>query len=386
MAPRKRLRLDGASLRADHLEPIARGDVRLALTKDARRAVVRARRSVEKALSGDEIAYGINTGFGRFCNVRISPRQVRRLQANLIRSHGAGVGEPLPDPIVRLTLAFRANALALGFSGIRASTLELVLDLYNLDVLPQIPSQGSVGASGDLAPLAHLAQVLIGEGSAKVAGSEKLLSGLAALRKVGLEPIVLDAKEGLSLINGVQVSSAFLADALMRSWRLFDAADVIGAITLEGLLGSLAPFDPRVHAVRAHPGQAVVAERFRSLIDGSGILESHRDCGRVQDAYSLRCIPQVHGAGRDALEFIERTLLTEVNSATDNPLVFPEQDEILSGGNFHGAPIGYAADLLAIVVADLASISERRIERLVNPDLSGLSPFLSRQRGWRAAT
>jgi histidine ammonia-lyase len=267
------------------------------------------------------------------------------------------------------------------FSGIRLETLQLLLEMYNRGVVPRIPSQGSVGASGDLAPLAHLAQVLIGEGWARVEGKGKELRGRVALRKVGLEPITLEAKEGLSLINGVQVSSALLADALLRAWRLFDAADIIGAITLEALLGSVDPFDARIQAVRAHPGQIVVAERVRSLIAGSGILDSHRDCGRVQDAYSLRCIPQVHGAGRDALTFVESNLITELNASTDNPLVFPEEGEILSGGNFHGAPIGYAADLLAIVVADLASISERRIERLVNPDLSGLSPFLSRQEG-----
>lgn len=379
MGPRRRLRLDGRSWTADSVEAIARGDVTLQLTADARRGVRRARKMIETALATDEISYGVNTGFGRFCNIRISPRQVRRLQSNLVRSHGAGVGDPLPDEIVRLTLVFRANALARGNSGIRPETLDLLLSIYNHDVLPRIPSQGSVGASGDLAPLAHLAQVLIGEGTARVGGKE--LRGRAALRKVGLEPVRLEAKEGLSLINGVQVSSAWLADALARSRRLSAAADIVGAITLEALLGSLAPFDARIHEVRPHLGQATVAERYRALLAGSAILDSHRDCGRVQDAYSLRCIPQVHGAVRDALEYVERTLVTEVNSATDNPLVFPEEGDIVSGGNFHGAPIGYAADLLGIVMADLAAISERRIERLVNPDLSGLSPFLSRQEG-----
>ncbi len=379
MTQKKRLRLDGAGLTTDHLEGIARGAVRFELTAPAKKAVDRAQKVVQAALDGDATAYGINTGFGRFCNVKISPRQVRRLQQNLVRSHGAGVGPDIPDEIVRLTLAFRANALAQGNSGIRRSTLDLLISMFNKDVLPCIPSQGSVGASGDLAPLAHLAQVLIGEGWAHVEG--KRLRGRVALRKVGLEPIILEAKEGLSLINGVQPSSAYLADALVRAKHVYNTADIIGAITLEALLGSLSPFDPRIHAVRPHPGQGAVAKRIRALIKGSKILESHRDCGRVQDAYSLRCIPQVHGAGRDALGFIETTLITEINAATDNPLIFPEEGDILSGGNFHGAPIGYAADLLGIVVADLASISERRIERLVNPDLSGLSPFLSRQEG-----
>jgi len=381
VSARRRLRLDGASLGAADFEPIARGEVRLELAREARAEVERSRAVVDAALAGEESAYGVNTGFGRFARVRISPDQVRELQANLVRSHGAGVGAPLPDEVVRLTLAFRANALACGRSGIRASTIERLLELYNRDLLPWIPGQGSVGASGDLAPLAHLAQVLIGEGRARGAGEREWRAGGEALRAAGLEPIVLEAKEGLSLINGVQASSALLADAFSRARRLFAAADIIAAMTLEALLGSLVPFDPRIHAARPHPGQAVVAERFRALLDGSAILDSHRDCGRVQDAYSLRCIPQVHGAGRDALDFVERTLVTEVNSATDNPLVFAEEGEIISCGNFHGAPIGYAADLLGIVVADLATISERRIERLVNPDLSGLPAFLSRREG-----
>ena len=381
---RKKLRIDGTSLSVDDLAPIARGDVTITLSADAKARVKRAEKVVRTALAGDTTAYGINTGFGRFCNVQISPRQVRRLQQNLVRSHGAGCGPEIPEDVVRLMLVFRANALARGNSGIRPSTLKLLTDMVAHDVLPCIPSQGSVGASGDLAPLAHLAQVLIGEGWATVGG--KRLRGRAALRKVGLEPIILEAKEGLSLINGVQASSAYLADALVRTRRIFDTADIIAAITLESLLGSLSPFDARIHDVRPHAGQGRVAERVRALIAGSEILESHRDCGRVQDAYSLRCVPQVHGAGRDALAYVEQCLITEVNSATDNPLIFPTDDgpgsgDILSGGNFHGAPIGYAADLLGIVVADLASIAERRIERMVNPDLSGLSPFLSRQEG-----
>jgi len=377
----RRLPLDGASLVAADFEPIARGEVRIELSGEARAAVERSRAVVESALAGEEPAYGVNTGFGRFARVRISSDRVKELQTHLVRSHGAGVGAPLGDEVVRLTLAFRANALARGRSGIRALTLDRLLELYNRGVLPWIPCQGSVGASGDLAPLAHLAQVLIGEGRARVAGERTEVPGREALRRVGLEPIELEAKEGLSLINGVQVSSALLADALVRARRLFAAADIIAAMTLEALLGSLGPFDPRIHAVRPHPGQATVAARFRALLEGSAILESHRDCGRVQDAYSLRCIPQVHGAGRDALDWVERTLVTEVNSATDNPLVFAEEGEIVSCGNFHGAPVGYAADLLGIAVADLATISERRIERLVNPDLSGLPPFLSREPG-----
>ncbi len=310
--------------------------------------------------------------------MRIEPADVRKLQVNLVRSHAAGVGAELPAEVVRLAVAFRANALARGNSGVRVETIELLLALYNEDIVPWIPCQGSVGASGDLAPLAHLAQVLIGEGRATVDGV--LLDGGAALARRGLAPRAREAKEGLSLINGVQPSCAVLADALLRAERALDAADVAAAAALEALLGSFAPFDPRIHEVRPHAGQREVAARFVRLVEGSAINESHRDCGRVQDAYSLRCIPQVHGAVRDAARFASNALITEINSATDNPLVFAEEGgggAVISGGNFHGAPIAHAADLLAIVLADLGTISERRIERLVNPDLSGLPPFLS---------
>lgn len=373
------LALDGASLGREDLAPVASGAVRLELTAAARKCVARARAVVDSLVEKGETAYGINTGFGRFCRVRILPAQVKRLQANLVRSHGAGVGDPLPEPVVRLALAFRANALARGHSGIRLATLDRLLDLYNHGILPSIPAQGSVGASGDLAPLAHMAQVLIGEGQATVDG--RLHSGAAALRKRGLEPVILEAKEGLSLINGVQISAAIFADALLRADRVLDAADVVSAITLDALLGSVVPLDARIHGVRPHPGQALVAARVRSLLEKSELNLSHKDCDRVQDAYSLRCVPQVHGAVRDAIAFAWRTLLTEINSSTDNPLVFFDDGSILSGGNFHGAPIGYAADLAAIVLTDLGSISERRLERLVNPDLSGLPPFLSRREG-----
>lgn len=378
-SPGRVLRLDGESLDRDSLRPLAAGERRLALAPSARRAVKRSRRVVEKILADGEVAYGINTGFGRLCRIRISGPQIRRLQANLLRSHGTGVGDPLCDAVVRLALAFRANALARGNSGIRVETVELLLALYNEGVLPWIPEQGSVGASGDLAPLAHLGQVLIGEGRASVDG--RLLTGRKALAARGLEPLRLEAKEGLSLINGVQVSTAILVEALLRVERLLEAAAVAAAVTTDALLGSFGPLDPRIHEVRPHHGPGVVATRLRELLAGSPLNLSHQDCGKVQDAYSLRCVPQVHGAVHDAAEFVWQTVLTEINSATDNPLVFADSGDVLSGGNFHGAPVGYAADLLGIAIADLGSIAERRIERLVNPDLSELPAFLARREG-----
>lgn len=375
------IELDGGGLRWQHLRPLAEGSVRLGLARRARRQVERARQVVEEILARDITAYGVNTGFGRFCQVRISASEVRALQRNLILSHGAGVGAPLTDAAVRLCLALRANTLACGHSGVRVSTLERLLDLYNLDVLPWIPEQGSVGASGDLAPLAHLAQVLIGEGRARVAGG-RWSSGRSALRRVGLDPVELEAKEGLALINGVQVSCAVLALALLEAERLLAAANFCAALSLEALLGSPRAFDPRIQAVRPHPGQAHVAAVVRRLLRGSAVVQSHRDCARVQDAYSLRCVPQVHGAVADALDMVRTVLLRECNSASDNPLVFPAEGELVSGGNFHGAPIAYMADLLSIVLVDLGSIAERRIERLVNPDLSGgLPAFLSARDG-----
>ncbi|MGE3163499.1 MAG: histidine ammonia-lyase [Planctomycetota bacterium] len=379
MAKKNTLRMDGGRLTLADLAAIADREVNLALTADARKAVRRARKVVDGFIDRDEVAYGITTGFGRFCRVRISPDQARELQRNLLRSHGAGVGEPFAPEVARLCVALRANTLAQGHSGIGLPTLELLLAIYNEDIVPWIPSQGSVGACGDLAPLAHLAQVLIGEGRAFVDGA--WISGGEALERRGLRPVELQAKEGLSLINGVQASAALLAVALIRARRLLAAANFAAAMSLDALLGSLMAFDARVQRVRPHAGQEVVAQRVRSLLAGSAIHRSHRDCGKVQDAYSLRCVPQVHGAVHDGLAYVEQVLVRECNSATDNPLVFPEEGEIVSGGNFHGAPVSYVADLLSILITDLASISERRIERLVNPDLSGLPAFLSRSEG-----
>lgn len=384
---KRKLKIDGGSLGIDDLGVISSGEVSLSLAPAARKRVVASRRVVDEVVKDHRVSYGINTGFGRFCNVEIDRTRTRELQVNLIRSHSAGVGDPLPEEVVRLALAFRANALAHGHSGVRPQVIDLLLELFNHDILPWIPSEGSVGASGDLAPLAHLAQALIGEGRVRYLG--KWMSARGALKKAGLEPVKLEAKEGLALINGVQISSALLARALIDARHLALAADVIAALSLESLLGSASPFDRRIHMVRKHRGQEQVAAAVRKLIRGSKILSSHADCGRVQDPYSLRCVPQVHGAVRDAIDWIQGVLVTEINSATDNPLVFPEDSSVISGGNFHGAPIGYAADLLAIVLTDLGSISERRVERLVNPDHSGLPAFLSTdvgfQSGWMMA-
>lgn len=378
---RKRaVKIDGLSLTLDDLAAIARAQASYRFPAQARSRVVASAKLVAAAAKGDEPCYGINTGFGRFCNVRIAPSEVRRLQLNLIRSHAAGVGEPLGVEEVRLAIALRANALARGNSGVRPQVIELLISMLENDVLPRIPCLGSVGASGDLAPLAHLAQVLIGEGQALVDG--KWVSGKTALKKKGLAPIRLETKEGLALINGVQISLAMLTRALLLSRRVVAAADVTAAVSVEGLLGSVQPFDARIHDVRPHPGQSVVAGHLRSLLSGSKIVASHADCDRVQDPYSLRCTPQVHGAVRDAIDWIQQTVEREANSSTDNPLIFSDSGEVLSGGNFHGAPVAYAADLLAIVLADLASISERRTEKMVNPDTNqGLPAFLAVKEG-----
>ena len=372
------LTLDGASLDLDGLESVALGRP-VALADSARLAVRAARRVVDEAVSQGAVVYGVTTGFGNFADVHIPLDRLRELQLNLLRSHAAGVGEPLGEPETRALMLLRANVLAKGFSGVRLETLELLLQLLNRRVHPVVPSQGSVGASGDLAPLAHLALPLVGEGECSFEG--RRLSGAEALRAAGLRPITLEPKEGLALINGTQLMTAVGGLAVLRAQRLARAADVLGALTLDSLLGTDVAFDPRIHAARPHTGQRAAARNLKKLLAGSALRESHRHCGRVQDAYSLRCMPQVHGAARDALGYAGRTHLVEMNAATDNPMVFAETGEILSGGNFHGQPVALASDIVAIAAAQLAAISERRTERLVNPSLSGLPPFLAREGG-----
>jgi histidine ammonia-lyase len=375
----RRLLLDGETLSLEEIREVARGGVRVELAPEALARVERARALVDRVASGEAAAYGINTGFGTLAEVRIDRKDLRTLQRNLLLSHAAGVGTPLPIPEARALLLLRCNVLAKGYSGIRPRTLQLALDMLNRGVIPVVPERGSVGASGDLAPLAHLALVLIGEGEAFV-GNERL-PGRAALARAGLEPVVLEAKEGLALVNGTQAMCAVGALALLRGEALAEVADLAGAMTLEGLLGSHRPFIPPIQAVRPHPGQSAVAEHLRALLRDSEIVVSHADCSKVQDPYSLRCMPQVHGAARDGLSHARRVLSIEVNSATDNPLVFPGEDLIVSGGNFHGQPVSLALDVLAIACTQLSSISERRVEQLVNPALSGLPPFLAKNSG-----
>ncbi len=345
----------------------------------ARRAIAASRRVVERAVRRHERVYGLTTGFGKFADVAISTEEIELLQRNLIRSHTAGVGEPLPDRAVRAMMVLRANALARGFSGVRVATVETLLSMLAADLLPIVPQQGSVGASGDLAPLAHLALALMGEGEVRHRG--RRLPARRALAAARLRPVVLGAKEGLALINGVQMSVAVGGLALERAIFLAAAADLCGAATLDASRGSDAAFDRRVVEARPHPGALASARNLRQLLAGSAIRESHRGCGRVQDNYALRCMPQVHGAARDAFAHGREVLEREMNSATDNPLVFPNRGDIVSGGNFHGAPVGLVLDYAAIAATDLASISERRIEKLMNPAASELPAFLVEKGG-----
>jgi histidine ammonia-lyase len=373
--------LDGERLTLEDLEAIADRDAPVALDPRAATAVDAARVVVDRHASGDAPVYGLNTGFGSLAEVKIPRDALGALQRNLLRSHAAGVDEPLPVRAVRAMMALRANVLAKGYSGIRRGTLDALIAALNAQVHPVVPSRGSVGASGDLAPLAHLALVLIGEGHATVAGDAAPLDGAAALKRAGLEAVDLGAKEGLALINGTQASAAVAALAVLGAERLARAADIAAALSIDGLRGSFHPFEARLHDPRPHPGQRASAANLLALLHGSPINQSHENCGRVQDAYSMRCAPQVHGAARDAFAYVRATVAIEANAATDNPMVFSDAGEIVSGGNFHGAPIGVAADVLVLGLLQLATISERRSDRLVNPALSGLPPFLTRDSG-----
>jgi histidine ammonia-lyase len=371
--------LTGDDLTIDDVWDVA-VDRRPAALGDVGRERARAARAFLESQVGDH-TYGVNTGFGRFVSETIPPDQAEELQLRLLRSHACGVGEPYPDEVVRAAMLLRANTLAKGFSGARVETIELLVAALVAGLVPRVPSRGSVGASGDLAPLAHLALPLVGEGEATV--GDRMLGGSEALGACGLTPITLAAKEGLSLINGTQFMTAMAALALVRSRRLARVADVACAMSVEALQATPMSFHQAIHAARPLPGQARSAAALRALLAGSAIIESHRWCDKVQDAYSLRCAPQVHGASRDLLEHVERTVAVELNAATDNPLVLLDEKLIVSNGNFHGQPIAMGLDCLAIACAELASISERRTERLVNPSLSdGLPPFLvAREEG-----
>jgi histidine ammonia-lyase len=376
-----RVTLRGQRLSLADLEEIGQGLSRPTLDPVARDAMTKSRRVVEQIAASGRPVYGVNTGFGKLSDVHIPADQLGALQANLVRSHACGVGEPLSREEVRCMLALRANALAKGFSGARPEVADLLLAMLERDVLPIVPSRGSVGASGDLAPLAHLALSVIGEGEACI--REDRTSSAEALARAGLSPLALGAKEGLALLNGTQAMLAVGGLALARAQRLALTADVAGAMSLEALKGTPVAFDARIHEARGQSGQSKVADHLCRLLEDSEIRESHREGDpRVQDAYSLRCMPQVHGAVRDALDFATEIVERETGAATDNPLVFPENGDVLSGGNFHGAGLAHAFDFATIVLTDLASIAERRIDRLVNPDLSeGLPPFLTPEPG-----
>lgn len=358
---------------------VARHGARVELAGQARGRIQAARAYVERLLDEGRSAYGITTGFGKLAQVKVSRGDVKRLQRNLIVSHAVGVGEPLATEVVRAMLLLRAQSLSFGSSGARVEVVDLLLELLNRGVHPVIPSQGSVGASGDLAPLAHMALTLMGEGDAEVGGVT--MPSREALMQARLEPLELDAKEGLALINGTQAMCALGALAVHDGLALATMADVIGSMTLEAVEGTLAAFDERVVAVRAHPGAIESAGNLRRAGAGSGIHASHADCPKVQDAYSLRCMPQVHGATRDALRHAREVLEREMNSVTDNPLLFPDDDSVISAGNFHGQPLALVMDYAKLALAELGNISERRVAHLMDPSLSGLPAFLVREPG-----
>lgn len=376
------LHISGNDLTLESVRDVASERRAALLSADAREAVNRARAVVEEIVASNKVAYAITTGVGKLSDVRIAGDQIRELQVNLVRSHAVGVGSPLPIAETRAMMLLRANSLAKGHSGVRALVIDTLCEMLNRGVTPVVPSQGSVGASGDLAPLAHLALALIGEGECFDDKGVRVASA-DALKRAQIKPLVLEAKETISLINGTQAMLAVGSLALLAAERLVDSADVLGGLCCDALKGTDAAFDERIHKARPHSGQMKSAANLRRMLEGSAIRESHRQCGRVQDAYSLRCIPQVHGAVRDTLAHCRSVFETELNSAVDNPLVFitdakKAEGDVISGGNFHGEPLAFALDFLAIALSALAGISERRIERLVNPALSeGLPPFLA---------
>lgn len=396
MSDLKNFAIDGESVDLEKVYLVSRKLMSLSLSEESRKKMLLSRTYIESRLSQGEVMYGVNTGFGAFSSVKISDQEIEELQRNLIRSHSAGIGAPFSIEQTRAMLFLRANTLARGHSGIRPEVVEKILEFLKHDIIPVIPSQGSVGASGDLAPLSHLALGLIGEGecwktSDQISNSSSAVVDSSSYEKIktadllkqkNIKPLVLKSKEGLSLINGCQVMTAVGMLAAYEAQKLLKAADVIAAMSLEALTGSRAAFDPLISATRPHPGEAVTAANMRKVLgEGSAISESHRDCNRVQDAYSLRCIPAVHGAVKDALQHVIKVLTTEANSSTDNPLVFADENKILSCGNFHGMPVAFALDFAGIVFSSLANISEQRIAKLINPAMSGLPAFLTPNGG-----
>ncbi|GAB4268818.1 MAG: histidine ammonia-lyase [Candidatus Rifleibacteriota bacterium] len=367
--------LDGRSLTLDGLWKIASGE-KVCISPEAMEKVKASRAIVEKLIKEDRVVYGITTGFGHLCNTRINRKDLERLQTNLIRSHATGVGEPFDRESVRAMIAVRVNSLLHGVSGVRPEVINALVELLNKDVIPWVPQQGSVGCSGDLAPLSHIMLVLMGEGEIITGDCRHSAPALPALEKAGIKPIQLHAKEGLALINGTSVMTGVLALALHRALHVSKSADIIASMTLEMVKGSTNPFDPDFVKLRPYPGMQQVAANVLSCVQGSEVRESHIGCSKVQDAYSLRCIPQVHGATRENLNHLVDQVTIELNSVTDNPIILSE-NKIISGGHFHGQPMAFAADFLGIVMAELANISERRIDRLLNPLINETKPFLS---------
>ncbi len=370
--------LNGNSLTIMDVHKVARKGEEVDLHKKCRNSIKRSRVIVDKVLEEEKTVYGINTGFGELANVRVEEKKTKELQKNLIKSHASGVGDPLGEDVVRATMLLRANTLAKGYSGVRPVLLDTLISMINSGVHPVIPSQGSVGASGDLAPLAHMSQVLIGEGEAYYEGRK--MNGREAMKSAGIEPIELQAKEGLALLNGTQVMTAIGALAVHDARVLLKSALTAGAMSLEALKGTATAFDRRIHNVRPHKGQISCAGALRHLTEDSEILKSHKDCDKVQDPYTLRCMPQVYGTTLDAIDYVEKVLEIEMNSVNDNPLIFPDGD-VLSGGNFHGQPISLAMDLFGVAIAEIGNISERTTDKLMDHQESGLPPFLTKEPG-----
>jgi histidine ammonia-lyase len=376
------LLIDGETLTIENVHQVAVDRRRVALDPDAAKKMTRSRSIVEGIIKEGRAVYGVSTGFGKLSDVQIGPEEITQLQHNLVRSHASGIGDPFSEDEVRALMLLRANVLAKGLSGVRPVIAQRLCDLLNHHFYPVIPCRGSVGASGDLAPLAHLALVLIGEG--EVFSASTRITGREALEGIGVEALLLQAKEGLALLNGTQATLAAGVTCWRRAKQLLDMADLAGGMSLEALKGSPVAFDPRIHQARPHSGQIEVARRLSFFLRESEIRQSHIDCSRIQDAYSLRCIPQVHGAVRECLEYVRNVMAVELNSATDNPLVFANSDnsgEVLSGGNFHGQSLGLAFDFMTMSLATLANIAERRIERLLNPEYGDLPPFLADHPG-----
>jgi histidine ammonia-lyase len=376
----RRLVLRPGALTLDDLQAVHAGSIELAIEPSAHAAIATASAVVQRAAAGDAAVYGVNTGFGKLASTRISRDDLETLQRNLIRSHSVGVGEPLAPAVVRLVLALKATSLARGFSGVRPAVIDTLIAVHNAGLVPYVPSQGSVGASGDLAPLAHMTLALMGEGEMLVGDVRK--PALSVLREAGLDPLKLEAKEGLALINGTQTSTALALHALLSFEPVLEAALVVGALTVDAARGSDGPFDPRIHALRGQPGQIDVARYYRRLLEGSVIRKSHLEGDdRVQDPYCLRCQPQVVGACLDQLRHAALVLVREANAVTDNPLVFPDDGQMISGGNFHAEPVALACDAMAVAIAEVGAIAERRIAMLIDAGVSRLPPFLTADAG-----